>query len=183
MRGPTRNAQAQRAAGCWPPSSTRRCPGERASAPSTPESHRCRAQAPGSDARQCARARRARTSQTGLTSRPRRETVARGRHLVGIDREHPQPCVQQPLDQQPVRALDRDQLNPQAREHLAQRLRPASSCAYVAARSFSPAPSDTRTSCCSDAQSIPATLPIVRPLLRSRPLLTATTGRYHCGRL
>ena len=41
-----------------------------------------------------------------------------------MDREHPQPCAQQPLDQQPVRALDRDQLNPQAREHLAQRAQP-----------------------------------------------------------
>ena len=41
--------------------------------------------------------------------------------LVGVDRDHPQVRVQQPLDQQPVRALDRDQLDPQVQQAAAQR--------------------------------------------------------------
>jgi hypothetical protein len=39
------------------------------------------------------------------------EPVAGGIDLVGVDGQHRQPGVQQPVDQQPVRALDRDALH------------------------------------------------------------------------
>jgi hypothetical protein len=38
-----------------------------------------------------------------------------------MQRQHPQPRIQQPLDQQPVRALDRDQLHLEPHEHATQR--------------------------------------------------------------
>ena len=47
------------------------------------------------------------------------------RDLVGVDRDHPQARVQQPLDQQPVGPLDRDQLHPQVQKPPAQRPDPA----------------------------------------------------------
>ena len=37
------------------------------------------------------------------------ETVTRCRDLVRVQRQHPQPRIQQPLNQQPIRSLDRDQ--------------------------------------------------------------------------
>lgn len=37
------------------------------------------------------------------------EPRPRGGDLVGMQRQHPQPDVKQPLDQQPIRPLDRDQ--------------------------------------------------------------------------
>jgi hypothetical protein len=48
------------------------------------------------------------------------EPIAGGRDLVGMQRQDPQPRVQQPLDQQPVRPLDRDQLHFQAHQRSAQ---------------------------------------------------------------
>ena len=50
--------------------------------------------------------------------------IARGRDLVGMQGQHPQPRVQQPLDQQAIRPLDRDQLNPQPHQLPAQRPQP-----------------------------------------------------------
>ena len=50
---------------------------------------------------------------------------AGGGDLVGMDRHHPQPGVQQPLDQDSVRPLDRDQLHLQTHERVAQRDQPA----------------------------------------------------------
>jgi hypothetical protein len=49
---------------------------------------------------------------------PARHTkpIARRRHLVGMQGQHPQPRVQQPLHQQPVRSLDRHQLNLQPQQ-------------------------------------------------------------------
>ena len=44
--------------------------------------------------------------------------------LVGMQRQYPQPHVQQPLDQHPVRALDRHQLDAVAHERAAQRPQP-----------------------------------------------------------
>ena len=84
------------------------------------------------------------------------EPITRGRDLVGMQRQHPQPRVQQPLDQQPVRPLDRDQRHLQPHQRAAQRRSPFSSCANVAASSSSPSSSATSTSCFSDAQSTPA---------------------------
>ena len=82
--------------------------------------------------------------------------IARRRDLIGMQRQHPQPRVQQPLDQQPVRTLDRDQLDPQSHSGRHSDRTPFSSCANVAATSFLPAASATSTSCLSDAQSTPA---------------------------
>ena len=48
----------------------------------------------------------------------------RGRDLVGVQRQQSQPRVQQPLDQQPVGALDRDQPNLEAHKRAAQRPQP-----------------------------------------------------------
>ena len=62
--------------------------------------------------------------RTGLAARRSKARACR-RDLIGMDRHHPQPCVQQPLDQQPVRSLDRDQLDVQLHERVAQRSQPA----------------------------------------------------------
>ena len=48
------------------------------------------------------------------------EPIAGRRDLVGMQRQNPQPRVQQPLDQQPVGPLDRDQLNLEAHQRPAQ---------------------------------------------------------------
>jgi hypothetical protein len=45
-------------------------------------------------------------------------------HLIGMHRDHRQSAVQQPLDQQPIRALQRDQLHPQPHQPHAQRAQP-----------------------------------------------------------
>ena len=50
---------------------------------------------------------------------------AGGGDLVGMDRHHPQPGVQQPLDQDSVRPLDRDQRHLQTHKRVAQRDQPA----------------------------------------------------------
>ena len=54
---------------------------------------------------------------------PARDAVARAHraHLVGMHRDHAQPRVQQPLDQQPVRPLQRDQRHPKLEQPRAQR--------------------------------------------------------------
>ena len=52
------------------------------------------------------------------------ESRAGRRHLVGVQRQHLEPGVEQPLDQHPVRALDRDQLNLEAHKLATQRLQP-----------------------------------------------------------
>jgi hypothetical protein len=49
------------------------------------------------------------------------EAVTRRRDLVRMQRKYPQPRVQEPLDQQPLRPLDRDQDNFQPNERPAQR--------------------------------------------------------------
>ena len=54
-----------------------------------------------------------------LAARDPKPRAGRG-DLVGMQREHPQPRVQQPLDQQPVRPLDRDQRNLQPHQLPAQ---------------------------------------------------------------
>jgi hypothetical protein len=48
------------------------------------------------------------------------EPIASGRDLVGMQRQDPQPRVQQPLDQQPVGPLDRDQFDLQTHQLAAQ---------------------------------------------------------------
>jgi len=48
-----------------------------------------------------------RVEAVGLAAR-RPEARTGGRDLVGMQRQKPQPRVEQPLDQQPVRPLDRD---------------------------------------------------------------------------
>ena len=48
------------------------------------------------------------------------EAVPRGGDLVRMHRQHPQARVEQPLDQQPVRPLDRDQPDIQPHQHATQ---------------------------------------------------------------
>jgi hypothetical protein len=48
------------------------------------------------------------------------EPITRRRDLVRMQRQHPQPRIQQPLDQQPVPPLDRDQTDVQPHERPAQ---------------------------------------------------------------
>ena len=84
------------------------------------------------------------------------EPITRRRDLVGMQRQHPQPRVQQPLDQKPIGPLNRDQPHPVTHQGAAQAPHPASSCANVAARTSSPVSSAISTSCFSDAQSTPA---------------------------
>jgi hypothetical protein len=50
--------------------------------------------------------------------------IARRRDLVGVQRQHMQPRIEQPLDQHAVRPLDRDQLHLQAHQPPAQRPQP-----------------------------------------------------------
>ena len=64
-----------------------------------------------------------RVEPVGLAARDAEPRASRG-DLVGVNRQHPQPRVQQPLDQQPVRALDRHQLDLQAHQLPAQRPQP-----------------------------------------------------------
>ena len=64
-----------------------------------------------------------RVEPVGLAARGP-EPRPRGRDLFGMHRQHPQPRVQQPLDQQPVRPLDRDQLHLQPQQRPAQRPQP-----------------------------------------------------------
>ena len=47
-----------------------------------------------------------------------------GHDPVGMHRQHPQPRIQQTLEQQPVRPLDRDQLHLQPHERPTQRPQP-----------------------------------------------------------
>jgi hypothetical protein len=53
------------------------------------------------------------------------EPVPRRLDLVGMQRQHLHPRVQQPLDQHAVRALDRDDLHLKAHQRIAQRGDPA----------------------------------------------------------
>ena len=61
-----------------------------------------------------------RVKPIGLPARDPKPIAGRS-DLVGMQRQHPQPRVQQPLDQQPVRPLGRDQLNLQPHQRPAQR--------------------------------------------------------------
>ena len=61
-----------------------------------------------------------RVEAVGLAARGPK-TRSDGVHLVGMDRHHPQPGVEQPLDHEPVRALDRGQLHSQPHKGVAQR--------------------------------------------------------------
>jgi hypothetical protein len=61
-----------------------------------------------------------RVKPIGLPARDPEASAGRG-DLVGVQRQHPQPRVQQPLDQQPVRTLDRDQRHLQTDKLAAQR--------------------------------------------------------------
>ncbi len=60
-----------------------------------------------------------RVKPIGLPSRGAK-AIAGGRDLVGMQRQDPQPRVQQPLDQQPIGPLNRDQLHLQAHQRPAQ---------------------------------------------------------------
>jgi hypothetical protein len=64
-----------------------------------------------------------RVKVVGLPARDAKPIPGR-RDLVGMQRQHPQPGVQQPLDQQPVRPLHRDQRHLQAHQLPAQRPQP-----------------------------------------------------------
>ena len=64
-----------------------------------------------------------RVKPIGLAAR-HAEPVTGRRHLVGVQRQHPQARVQEPLDHQPVRPLHRDQLHPQPHQRPAQRPQP-----------------------------------------------------------
>ena len=89
-----------------------------------------------------------------------------------MQRKHPHTRLQQPVDQQPLRPLDRDDLDVEALKRSAQRAQPSSSCTKVAASNSSPAVPSTSTSCFSEDQSIPAQLPIATPhdrTIRQRP--------------
>jgi hypothetical protein len=70
----------------------------------------------------CARelAQHERVEPVGLTARSP-EPRPRGRDLLGTHRQHPQPRIQQSLDQQPIRPLDRDQRHLQPHKRPAQR--------------------------------------------------------------
>lgn len=61
-----------------------------------------------------------RVEAVGLAARDPEPRPGRG-YLVGVDRDHPQPSVKQPLDHRPIRALDRDELYIQPQQRVAQR--------------------------------------------------------------
>ena len=64
-----------------------------------------------------------RVEPIGLAAR-HAEAIPRGRDLIGMQCQHPQSRVQQPLDQQPVRPLDRHQPHLQPHQLPAQRSQP-----------------------------------------------------------
>ena len=64
-----------------------------------------------------------RVEAVGLTARGTKPRAGRG-DLVGMQCQHGQPSVEQPLDQQPVGALKRDALDPQAHQFAAQTRQP-----------------------------------------------------------
>ena len=68
----------------------------------------------------CQLAQHERVEPVRLAARDAEARPGRG-DLVWVQREHAQPGVQQPLDQHPVRALDRHQLHVQAHQLAAQR--------------------------------------------------------------
>ena len=86
---------------------------------------------------------------------PARGTKPRagGRDLVGMDRHHPQPGVQQPLDQQSIRAFDRDQLHLQPHKRFAQGRQPALVVREPRGQDRFARFAATSMSCFSDAQS------------------------------
>src|SRR5437588_583626 len=73
-----------------------------------------------------------------------------------MHRQHPQPRVEEPLDQQPVRPLIPTNPTSSRTRVRHNAVRPFSSCTNVAASSSSPFSSATSTSCLAAAQSIPA---------------------------
>jgi hypothetical protein len=105
-------------------------------------------------ARQLAQHERVKPIRLAARSAERR---AGGRDLVGVQRQHPQPGIQQPLDQHTIRPLDRDELHTGPLQRAAQ---PAEPSLVVRERGrqqlSSPASSQISTSCFSDAQSTPA---------------------------
>jgi hypothetical protein len=68
-------------------------------------------------------ARHERVEPVGLAARSP-EPRPRGCDLLRMYRQHPQPRVQQPFDQQLVRPLDRDQLHLQSQQRAVQRTQP-----------------------------------------------------------
>jgi hypothetical protein len=79
-------------------------------------------------------------------------------NLVGMEGKHPHPGVQQRVDQQPVGAFDRDQLNLETLKRPQQRADPVLVMRERRPTVPSPAGSSISTSCFSDAQSIRAQL-------------------------
>ena len=65
-----------------------------------------------------------RVKPVGLAARGA-EPRAGGRDLVGVDRQHPQPGIQQPLDQHPIRPLDRYELCVHSLQRAAQPAEPS----------------------------------------------------------
>jgi hypothetical protein len=84
------------------------------------------------------------------------EPVTRGLDLIRVHSQHPQPFLEEPLDQHTITSFDRDDINVKQSSASHNAVIPCSSCANVSASSRSPAASAIRTSCFSDAQSIPA---------------------------
>ena len=75
-----------------------------------------------------------------------------------MHRDHPQAGVEQAIDEQPVRALERDQLDGEADQPRAQRVDPALGVSVAATLDDPPIESLTRTACSSLAQSTPANI-------------------------
>ena len=133
------------------------------SAPAAPWSHRCRAPTPGSDGYPCLPppgrsrqlAQHERVKPVRLTTR-RPEPRPGRRDLIGMQRQQPQPRIQQPLDQQPVRPLDRDQRHLQPHQRAAQRPQPFLIVRERGGQHLLTRLVRTTTSCFSDAQSTPA---------------------------
>lgn len=115
-------AAGQRGSAAWTWVPTTRDPRGRGSAPGAPSSGRRRAQARGSGGGRFWPARTKRSCRTGRTCRPRPGTWAAQLRPGWVHSDH---GVKQPLDQHPVRALDRHQRHFVAHERAAQRPQPS----------------------------------------------------------
>lgn len=121
-----------------------------------------------------------RVEPIGLPARHAKPIPSR-RDLIGMQRQHPQTRVQQPLDQQPIRPLDRDQLHPQPDQLPAQRPHP-----LLVMRERRREQLLTRR--ISDAHIVlhrrpinPGAITHLGSLLGRRRLHSAPTTRYRCG--
>src|SRR3954471_9735177 len=98
------------------------------------------------------------------------------RDLVGMNRDHRQAGVEQPLDQQPIRPLDRDQHHPERDQPRAQRLDPTLLMTVTAALDDPPATVDHAHRVLLAGPIDPREITLLHHHSSVRPILTVAGG-------